>query len=145
MHPLEFSEAVEHLTVQDPRYHRDAYYFIREALDQAVKLRKRQVGEAGHVTGQQISEGARQVAVKQYGPMAATVLEYWGIARTEDFGEIVWNLIDLGVFGKTDTDSRKDFQSVFSFQEAFVEPYLPGKAGAQLPPSRSSQAERVKP
>src|SRR4051794_12823148 len=123
MQPLEFSEAVEHLTVQDPRYHRDAYYFIKEALNQAVTLRKRQVGEAGHVTGQQICEGARQVALKQYGPMVATVLEYWGVTRTEDLGELVWNLIDLGVFGKTDTDSRKDFQNVFSFQEMFVDPF----------------------
>ena len=145
MHQLEFSEAVEHLTVQDPRYHRDAYYFIREALDHAVKLRKRQVGEAGHVTGQQICEGARQVALKQFGPMVATVLEFWGITRTEDLGEIVWNLIDLGVFGKTDADSRKDFQGVYSFQEAFVEPYLPANPASPLPSSRTSPAERVKP
>jgi len=145
MHPLEFSEAVEHLTVQDPRYHRDAYYFIREALDQAVKLRKRQVGEAGHVTGQQICEGAKQVALKAYGPMVATVLDFWGIKRTEDFGEIVWNLIDLGVFGKTETDSRKDFENVYSFQEAFVEPYLPGKGAPSVASTRSSSAERVQP
>ncbi len=145
MQQLEFSEAVEHLTIQDPRYQRDAYYFIREALDHAVKLRKRQVGEAGHVTGQQICEGARQVALKQYGPMVATVLEFWGVTRTEDFGEIVWNLIDLGVFGKTDTDSRKDFQGVYSFQEAFVEPYLPANSASNVPPPRTSPAERVKP
>ena len=145
MQQLEFSEAVEHLTIQDPRYQREAYYFIREALDHAVKLRKRQVGEAGHVTGQQICEGARQVALKQYGPMVGTVLEFWGITRTEDLGEIVWNLIDLGVFGKTETDSRKDFQSVYSFQEAFVEPYLPAKPASNVPPPCPSSAERVKP
>jgi uncharacterized repeat protein (TIGR04138 family) len=145
MQQLEFSEAVEHLSVQDPRYQRDAYYFIREALEQAVKLRKRQVGEAGHVTGQQICEGARQVALKQFGPMVATVLEFWGISRTEDFGELIWNLIDLGVFGKTDTDSRKDFQGVYSFQEAFVEPFLPAKLALNVPPPRTSPAERVKP
>ncbi len=144
MHQLDFSEAVEHLAVQDPRYHRDAYYFIREALDQAVKLRKRQLGETGHVTGQQISEGAKQVALKQFGPMVPTVLEYWGITRTEDFGELVWNLIDLGVFGKTEHDSRKDFETVFSFQEVFVDPYLPAKSNPPANPPRSSQTERVK-
>jgi uncharacterized repeat protein (TIGR04138 family) len=143
MHQLDFSEAVEHLTSMDPRYHRDAYYFIREALDQAVKLRQRQLGESGHVTGQQISDGARQVAVKQFGPMALTVLEYWGITKTEDFGEIVWNLIDLGVFGKTDADSRKDFQAVYSFQDAFVEPYLPGKAAVPASP-KAEPAARLK-
>jgi uncharacterized repeat protein (TIGR04138 family) len=143
MHQPDFSEAVENLTSQDPRYHRDAYYFIKEALDQAVKLRHRQLGESGHVTGQQISEGARQVALKQFGPMALTVLEYWGVTRTEDLGEIVWNLIDLGVFGKTDTDSRKDFQSVYSFHDAFVEPYLPGKAAVPVSP-KAEPAARVK-
>jgi uncharacterized repeat protein (TIGR04138 family) len=143
MHQLDFSEAVDHLTVQDPRYHRDAYYFVREALDQAVKLRKRQLGESGHVTGQQICEGAKQVALKQYGPMVPTVLDYWGVAKTEDIGEIVWNLIDLGVFGKTEADSRKDFQTVYSFHDAFVEPYLPGKASVP-PPKKPAQTERVK-
>lgn len=144
MHQLDFSEAVEHLTVQDPRYHRDAYYFIRDALDQAVKLRKRQLGESGHVTGQQICEGARQVALKQFGPMVPTVLEFWGIKSTEDFGELVWNLIDLGVFGKTESDSRKDFESVFSFHEAFVEPFLPAKVRL-TPPSRLGSAQQLKP
>ncbi len=142
MHQLDFSEAVDHLTGQDSRYHRDAYYFIREALDHAVKLRKRQLGEVGHVTGQQICEGAKQVALKQYGPMVPTVLAYWGISKTEDFGELVWNLIDLGVFGKTDKDSRRDFTTVFSFHDAFVEPFLPGKP--PLPPGRQVQTERVK-
>jgi uncharacterized repeat protein (TIGR04138 family) len=141
MHQLDFSEAVDHLTAQDPRYHRDAYYFIREALDHAVKLRKRQLGETGHVTGQQICEGARQVALKHFGPMVPTVLGYWGISKTEDFGEIVWNLIELGVFGKTEADSRKDFQAVFSFQDEFVEPYDPSKA--VQPPPRSKPTERV--
>ena len=141
MHPLDFSEAVEHLTAHDSRYHRDAYYFVRDALEHAVKLRKRQLGKAGHVTGQQIAEGARQVAVKQYGPMAATVLSYWGIGKTEDFGEIVWNMIDLGVWTKTEEDSRKDFEGVFSFQEAFVEPYLP--TNGPKPPGRAKTTERI--
>lgn len=137
MNQLDFTEAVEHLSLQDPRYHRDAYYFVREALDHAVHLRKRQLGEAGHVTGQQICEGARQVALKQFGPMAMTVLEYWGVKSTEDFGELIWNLIDLGVFGKTDADSRKDFEAVYEFHEAFVKPYLP----AVSTPGQAAPAE----
>lgn len=127
MQKLDFSEAVDRLTENDPRYHRDAYYFLREALDHTVKLRKRQLGESGHVNGAQLCEGLRQLAIKQFGPMVPTVFEYWGLQRTDDFGAMVWNLIELGVFGKTDTDSLDDFKAVYVFREVFVDPYLPGR------------------
>ncbi len=127
MQKLDFAEAVAVLTDADPRYHSDAYFFLREGLDHAVKLRKRQLGEGGHVTGQQLCEGIRQLAVKSYGPMVPVVFDYWGITRTDDFGEMVWNLIGLGVFGRTESDSREDFRNVYSFHEAFVVPYLPGR------------------
>jgi uncharacterized repeat protein (TIGR04138 family) len=126
MPKLDFPEAVAVLTDADPRYHADAYFFLREGLDHAVKLRKRQVGEAGHVTGQQLCEGVRQVALKAFGPMVPTVFEYWGIRKTDDIGEMVWNLIELEVFGRTPSDSREDFKDVYSFHEAFVAPFLPG-------------------
>jgi uncharacterized repeat protein (TIGR04138 family) len=125
MQKLDFAEAVAVLTDADPRYHADAYFFLREGLDHAVKLRKRQFGENGHVTGQQVCEGLRQLALKAFGPMVPTVFDYWGIRKTDDFGEMVWNLIDLGVFGRTENDSREDFRNVYSFREAFVAPYLP--------------------
>ncbi|MEK0451932.1 MAG: hypothetical protein RL088_4200 [Verrucomicrobiota bacterium] len=125
MQKLEFGEAVELITEADSRYPRDAYFFLRDALDQTVKLRKRQLGEGGHVTGQQLCEGIRQHALKQFGPMVPTVLEYWGIRKTDDFGNMVWNLIELGVFGKTQNDSLDDFKAVYSFHDAFVAPYLP--------------------
>jgi uncharacterized repeat protein (TIGR04138 family) len=127
MQKLDFQEAVAVLTETDSRYHADAYFFLREGLDHAVKLRKRKLGESGHVTGQQMCEALRVLAVKAFGPMVPTVFEYWGIRKTDDFGEMVWNLIELGTFGRTDEDSREDFKNVYSFREAFVEPYLPGK------------------
>jgi uncharacterized repeat protein (TIGR04138 family) len=125
MQKLDFAEAVAVLTDSDSRYHADAYFFLREGLDQAVKLRKRQMGESGHVTGQQVCEGLRQLAIKAFGPMVPMVLEYWGIRKTDDFGEMVWNLIELGVFGRTENDSREDFKNVYSFRDAFVTPYVP--------------------
>jgi uncharacterized repeat protein (TIGR04138 family) len=125
MHQLDFNEAVEHLITNDPRYDRDAYYFLREALEYTQKLRKRSTIEGGHVTGQQLCDGIRQYALKQYGPMVPTVLEYWGITKTDDFGEMVWNMIDLGVFGKTPNDTKEDFKVVYQFHDAFVAPFLP--------------------
>ena len=128
MQKLEFNEAVEQLIQRDTRYTREAYEFLRDALDYTVKTRKRQLGETGHVTGQQLCEGSRQYALKQYGPMVPTVFEYWGITKTDDFGEMVWNLVELGVFGKTERDSKKDFHAVYTFHEAFVVPFLPAKS-----------------
>lgn len=142
MQNLDFAEAVAVLRDADPRYHSDAYFFLREALDHAVKLRKRQLGEGGHVTGQQLCESIRQLALKSFGPMVPTVFEYWGISRTDDFGSMVWSLIELGVFGRADSDSREDFRNVFSFQEAFVAPYLPKKR--KLPARSAKPGAEIK-
>jgi uncharacterized repeat protein (TIGR04138 family) len=127
MQKLDFAEAVELIVSRDPRYDREAYSFVRDALDYTVKLRKksRELPISSHVSGQQLLDGIRQYALKQYGPMVVTVLTYWGVKRCEDFGELVFNLIRTGVFGKTDTDSLDDFKGGYSFDEAFVEPYLP--------------------
>jgi len=125
MQKLDFAEAVAVLTDADARYHRDAYFFLRDALDHAMKLQKRQTGESRHVTGQQVCEGVRQLAGKSFGPMVLTVLEYWGIQRTGDIGEMVWELIGLGVFGRTEGDRKEDFKDVYSFEDVFVRPYLP--------------------
>ena len=69
-----------------------------------------------------------QLAIKSFGPMVPTVFEYWGLRKTDDFGEMVWSLIELGVFGKTDSDSKKDFNGVYDFEEAFVAPFVAGAA-----------------
>ena len=125
MQKLDFDEAVGVLADADPRYHREAYFFLREALDHTVKLRKRKSGEIGHVTGPQLCEGIRQLALKSFGPMVPTVFEYWGIRKTDDIGEMVWNLIELGVFGKTESDSKEDFKGVYRFEDVFVAPFVP--------------------
>lgn len=129
MQKLDFAEAIDLIVERTPRYDRDAYYFLRDALDYTVKVRKkaREASGTGHVSGQQLLEGVRQYAIKEFGPMVVTVLEYWGVRRCEDFGEMVYNLINIGVFGKTDTDSIDDFKGGYSFKEAFVDPYQPAR------------------
>ncbi len=125
MQKLDFAEAIELITKADSRYPRDAYFFLRDALDQTVKLRKRQLASTGHVSGQQLCDGIRQHAIKQFGPMVPTVLDYWGVRKTDDFGNMVWNLIKLGVFGKSQQDSLEDFKGVYTFHDAFIAPYAP--------------------
>ena len=72
-----------------------------------------------HLTGQQLCEAIRLYALEQFGLMTRVVLASWGIHSTSDFGEIVYNLIDIGMMKKSDTDRREDFEDVFDFEEAF--------------------------
>ena len=68
----------------------------------------------------------RQYALRQFGPMVPTVFAYWGVTRCQDFGEMVFNLIQVNIFGRTDTDSIEDFKGGYDFDEAFRRPFLPG-------------------
>ena len=114
------------MTAQDSRYGRDAYLFLREALDQTQRqINTGSRSEPRHVSGQELLEGARKHALAQFGPMAKTVLNEWGIRACEDFGELVFNMIDHGLLSKTERDSRTDFQGGFDFDEAFCKPFRP--------------------
>jgi len=130
MHEASFEEGLELILAQDSRYPRDAYLFVREALDftQKAVLQKAALGEkrqSPHVTGQELLAGIRDFCLAQFGPMAITVLQEWGINKGEDFGEIVFNMVEAGLLAKTDKDSREDFRGGYDFQEAFRKPFLP--------------------
>src|ERR1700722_10360182 len=129
MHEANFEEALEKILARDKRYHRDAYLFVRDALDFTQKTSIREHREGLHVTGQQLLAEIRDYTLAQFGPMAITVLEERGITRCEDIGEIVFNVVEAGVFSKTDKDSREDFRGGYKFDDAFRKPFLPkGKA-----------------
>ncbi len=143
MQKLDFGEKLDHIVQQDPRYDREAYLFLREALDFTIKLRKKAKEGADHVSGQQLLEGIRQYALKQFGPMAPTVLGYWGVQRCEDFGEMVFSFIREGIFGKTETDTIDHFIGAYTFHEAFVVPFLPVKSPLHLRVSADHPAEEL--
>jgi uncharacterized repeat protein (TIGR04138 family) len=98
------------------RYRANGYRFTLEA----VRFTVERVGETRHVTGEELLEGIRRLALDRFGPMAKTVFEQWGITRTEDFGEIVFHLVDQGILGKTDQDKPSDFARGYDFTDAFV-------------------------
>ena len=124
MRKLSFNQALEQILREDHRYREDAYYFVRAGLDFTVKqLEKPLEGEGRHLTGQELLEGLRQHALKEYGAMAQTVLNHWGVKRCEDFGEIVFNLVEKGILGKTEKDSRDDFKGGYGFEQAFRIPF----------------------
>ena len=129
----DFPEIVALICKEDPRFDRKAYDFVRLGLDQTVKdLRKKDSARAEksrHVSGPELLEGLRAYALDQYGPLAKTVLDAWGIRRCQDFGDIVFNLIEYQVFSKTDNDRREDFSDIYTFEEAFVKPFQPTRRG----------------
>jgi len=132
VNPLSFEEAVARIARKDPRYAEDAYVFLREALDFTVKLLEKPVqGPQRHVSGQELLEGIRQYALREYGQMALRVLAHWGVRRTEDFGEIVFNLVETGVLGRTESDQRADFAGGYDFAEAFRAPFRPPPAAGR--------------
>jgi uncharacterized repeat protein (TIGR04138 family) len=136
MQKIGFAEALDSIVASDPRYHRDAYVFLRDALDYTTKQQKKTKGASvRHVAGPELLEGVRQYALKEFGPMVVTVLTYWGVRSCEDVGHMVFNLIGAGIFGKTEEDSIDDFKNVFDFQEAFVKPFAPEKPARPAAPN----------
>jgi uncharacterized repeat protein (TIGR04138 family) len=145
MQKIGFAEALDAIVTSDQRYQREAYVFLRDALDFTTKQQKKVKGTSvRHVAGPELLDGVRQYALKEFGPMVLTVFENWGIRRTEDIGNMVFNLIDAGIFGKTEEDSIKDFKDVYDFEEAFVKPFAPVKpivakpAHPELPAPKSA-------
>ena len=138
MQKIGFAEALESVVASDPRYQRDGYIFLRDALDFTTKQHKKVKGvSVRHVSGPELLDGVRQYALKEFGPMVMTVFDSWGIRCSEDIGHMVFNLIGAGVFGKTEQDSIQDFKNVYDFEEAFVKPFAPEKPETVKPRAQS--------
>ena len=129
----DFAEIVGLICKEDTRFDRKAYDFIRLGLDHTVKELKNKessskAGRSRHVSGPELLEGLRVYALDQFGPLTKTVLESWGIRRCADFGDIVFNLIEYNVFSKTENDRKEDFSDLYTFEDAFVKPFIPAKS-----------------
>lgn len=139
MHNETFEKAVSRILAEDNRYPREAYALLPAALDHTVRaLRSGRHEEGGddrpqHVSGRQLSEGLRDYMLAEYGPFAKGLLDDLNIRSTDDIGNIVYNLIKVGAFGKTEEDKLEDFHAVYDFNEAFVAPYLCYHDDAELP------------
>lgn len=112
-------EVLDRLRERYPQFHETAYLFILSALHHVIE----QLSEPRHISGRELAEGIRDLALERFGPMARTVLEYWGIRTTRDLGDMVFALVDCGVLIKQDGDSPEDFDNVFDFEEAFEREY----------------------
>lgn len=142
MHEATFEEGLSVILAKDSRFHREAYLFLRDALDFTQKaITRNNKGQPRHVTGQELLAGIREFALSQFGPMTITVLEEWGIRSCQDFGELVFNMVDAGLLAKTEKDTRDDFHGGYDFSEAFRKPFLP--ASNQTPSSAEARPSKV--
>ena len=112
-------DLITQICEEDSRYQEDAYAFVLEALTFTQKRFKR----VKHVTGPELLEGIKQLLIEKFGPMTMTVLKHWGIEKTEDFGHIVFNLVNKKVLSKTEEDQLEHFKDVFDFSKVFDHGY----------------------
>jgi uncharacterized repeat protein (TIGR04138 family) len=126
-HQLMLAEIVR----KDERYAPEAYEFVFDGLSHTQMLLGRvptkDAGEKGqqqcHVSGQELVRGLCDLAKRQFGLMARVVFHLWGINRTADFGEIIFNLIGAELLSKTDSDRREDFHDVLDLDRELRDSY----------------------
>ena len=120
MNELAFRDGVmDRIRLREPRYHEHAYLFVLSALEYCQS----KLTERRHLSGRELLEGCRALAIDRYGLLARTVLEYWGVSTTSDFGDVVFALVDLGLLQSQPTDTREEFADVFDFEDAFDRAY----------------------
>ena len=112
-------DRLRNIVESDGRYSIEAYLFVLEALAYTRKRMQRET----HVTGQELLDGIVELARRNYGLLAKSVFEHWGITRTIDFGHVVFNLINAKLLSKTEEDSLEDFKDIFDLNEVLVKNY----------------------
>jgi len=115
----EVTGKIETIRSLDERYHEDAYLFVIDAVESVLI----EISEVRHISGAELCDGLRELAIARFGPMAKEVLNFWGVRGTEDFGNIVFNLVDAGLLLKTERDRIDDFVDVYDFDEVFERGY----------------------
>ena len=120
MPELAFRDGVmDRIRLHEPRFDEQAYLFVLASLE----LCQSHLSERRHITGRELAEACRELALKRYGLLARMVLEHWGISATADIGDVVFTLVELGLLMSQPADSKEDFQNVYDFTDAFDRNY----------------------
>ena len=110
---------MEQIRLREPRFHEHAFLFVLAALEHSQS----RLGERRHISGKELAETCRDLAIERYGVMSRLVLDHWGIRESVHFGDIVFALVDLGMLIKQPHDQRDDFADAFDFRIAFESAY----------------------
>lgn len=105
---------------RDTRYRLAAYRFV---LTEGIEFTMREHlgiprGEYRHMTGREIAEGLRELALREFGPLAYDVWKWWGITTTRDWGEVIFNMIAVGLLNANEDDHPEDFDDIYDVREA---------------------------
>jgi len=126
MHHPKINEIIS----KDSRFPYEAYEFLFQALAYTQKSLGKAKPQDGneptvehHVSGRELIEGIRKYALDEFGLMARCVFQQWGIHKTGDFGDMVFNLVEHGLMSKTDQDSKEDFEDIFDIQNQLMDGY----------------------
>ncbi|MDA3925623.1 MAG: hypothetical protein PF904_13070 [Kiritimatiellae bacterium] len=115
---------INQICKKDRRFSVNSYFFIMDALTVASKqINKKEPDHSHHLSGAELSNGIKDYALKRFGCMSYTVMDLWGLNKTADFGAIVYNLIAVGLLGKSGDDSIDDFNDIFDFKDMFLKPF----------------------
>ena len=126
MQAIQFEQAVGSILKRDKRFDPHAYLFLKDALD--FTLRRIADGNGGqprHVSGPELVTGFRDLALEQFGPMGATLMNEWGVRKCGDIGDMVFHLIEEQVFGKQESDCHEDFAGSFDLEDSLRSPFVP--------------------
>jgi uncharacterized repeat protein (TIGR04138 family) len=115
----EFYSIISTIYTKDSRYYPEAYEFVMEALSFSQKKFKK----AKHISGEELLTGIKSLLLKKFGPMTLMVLKHWGIKTTDDFGNIVYNLVENKVLAKDTNDHYDSFKNAYDFEEVFNKGY----------------------
>lgn len=115
----DFHDIVNAICEVDARYREDAYEFLMDSLTYTQKRFKR----SKHVSGEELLTGIKELLIDQFGPLTITVLRHWGVNSTDDFGNIVFNLVENNVLSKKDNDRLEQFHDGYDFEEVFDRGY----------------------
>lgn len=131
----EFAGKIAEMVKEDSRYRAAAYHFVADAVSYtAQKMRETHPDSGRHISGQELLEGIREFAIARFGPLTLDVLVDWGIRKTDDFGAIVFRMVDKGLLGSSDQDSHHDFADGYDFREVFLKPFITPPGQTDHPP-----------
>lgn len=126
MQAMQFDQSVAVILRRDKRFDPHAYFFLKEALDFTLKrVAEGSGGQPRHVSGPELLDGFRDLALQQFGPMAATLMTEWGVRKCSDVGDMVFNLIEEQIFGRQESDCKEDFIGTYDLEDALRQPFLP--------------------
>lgn len=127
-----YQTKMKEILSEDPRFNEKAYQFVNEAVAYTVD-RHCKNGQTRHISGGELLDGIRDLALLKFGPMSLNLLNEWGVYSTMDFGHLVFNMVNKGLLGSQEQDSIEDFRNGYDFQEAFGKPFKPTKLVNALP------------